>query len=125
MRKDAALPITLIVVGLVWLVWRMGWFPDRDWLIGIGFIAGGIGVFVIDRITKSSVVIGPFLIAIGLFWLAREQYRLRLTIIMPVMLILLGCLMLVARSASIPEHRIKTAARTDSQDPQRDRLAPP
>ena len=54
--KDAALPITLIVVGVVWLVWYLGWMPDKDWVIGLGFIAGGIAVLVLDGFTRNSVV---------------------------------------------------------------------
>jgi hypothetical protein len=101
--KDAGLPITLIVVGAVWLVWRMGWMPDKDWLIGLGFIGGGIGVLVVDRITKNSVVVGPFLISIGLAWLAHDRYRIGWTTLMPALMILLGVLMLCARHPAIPE----------------------
>jgi hypothetical protein len=103
--KDAGLPITLIVVGLIWLLWYLGWMPDRDWVIGLGFVAGGIAVLVLDGFTKNSVVIGPFLVAIGLAWLAHDQYRLSWSIIVPLMLVLLGVLMLVARSPSIPDRR--------------------
>lgn len=105
--RDAALPITLIVVGLVWLVWYQGWFPDMDWVVTIGFIAAGIAVLAIDGFTKNSVVMGPFLIAIGLAWLAHDRYRTSFTIIIPVMLVILGLLMLVARITSIPERRVR------------------
>jgi hypothetical protein len=54
--KDASLPITLIVVGLVWLAWHFHFFPDIDWVIALGFTAGGIGVLVIDGINKNSIV---------------------------------------------------------------------
>jgi hypothetical protein len=103
--KDAGLPITLIVVGVIWLVWRMGWFPDKDWLIGLGFIAGGVTVLVMDGITRNSVVTGPFLVAIGLAWLVRDQYRVSWSLILPLLLILLGALMLLARLPGIPESR--------------------
>jgi hypothetical protein len=101
--KDAGLPITLIVVGLIWLVWRMGWFPDKDWLIGLGFIAGGVATLLMDGITRNSVVTGPFLIGIGLAWLARDQYRVSWSLILPLLLIFLGGLMLLARLPSIPD----------------------
>jgi len=51
------------------------------------------------------VVIGPFLVAIGLSWLAHDQYRVSWSIIVPLMLILLGVLMLVARNPAIPDRR--------------------
>ncbi len=34
--RDAALPVTLIVVGTLWLIWRFGWFPDINWIIAAG-----------------------------------------------------------------------------------------
>ena len=64
--KDASIPVTLIAVGLGWLLWELRLFPDVDWIISLGFIAAGIAVMAIDGINKNSVVIGPFLIAIGL-----------------------------------------------------------
>jgi hypothetical protein len=110
--KDAGLPITLIVIGSVWLVWRMGWFPDKDWLIGLGFVAGGVATLMMDGITRNSVVTGPFLIGVGLAWLARDQYRISWSLILPLLLILLGGLMLLARLPSIPERRKDKPAET-------------
>lgn len=110
--KDAGLPITLICIGLIWLVWRMGWFPDKDWLIGMGFIAAGVATLVMDGITKNSVVVGPFLAAVGAAWLIRDEYRVAWSLILPLLLILLGGLMLLARLGAIPPARSKAAART-------------
>ncbi len=56
--RDAALPVTLIVVGAIWLVWYLGWLPDKDWVIGLGFIAGGVAVLAIEGFTRTSVVTG-------------------------------------------------------------------
>ena len=103
--RDAALPITLIVVGLVWLLWYQGWLPDKDWVIAIGFIAAGVAVLAVDGFTKTSVVMGPFLIAIGIAWIVHDRYRTSYGVIVPAMLVILGALMLVARSPSIPERR--------------------
>lgn len=103
--RDAALPITLIVVGLVWLLWYQGWLPDKDWVIAIGFIAAGVAVLALDGFTKTSVVMGPFLIAIGIAWIVHDRYRTSYGVIVPAMLVILGALMLVARSPSIPERR--------------------
>jgi hypothetical protein len=103
--RDASLPVTLIVVGLGWLLWEFRLFPDVDWIISLGFIAGGIAVLAIDGINKNSVVIGPFLIALGVAWLLHDRYGTHWRYIVPVMLVLLGALMLVARSPSVPERR--------------------
>ncbi len=105
--RDAALPITLIVVGVLWLLWYQGWLPDRDWVIAIGFIAAGVVVLTLDGITKNSVVMGPFLIAIGIAWIVHDRYRTSYALIVPTMLVILGVLMLVARSPAIPERRAR------------------
>jgi hypothetical protein len=105
--RDASLPVTLIVVGLGWLLWEFRLFPDVDWINGIGFIVGGIAVLVLDGVNKNSIVIGPFLIAIGIAWLAHDRYGIQWRYIIPVMLVLLGALMLAARSPQVPERRSK------------------
>ena len=103
--KDASIPVTLIAVGLGWLLWELRLFPDVDWIISLGFIAAGVAVMAIDGINKNSVVIGPFLVAIGLAWLAHDRYDTHWRYIIPFMLVLLGILMLVARGGRIPERR--------------------
>ena len=71
--KDASLPVTLIAVGLGWLLWQFRLFPDVDWIISLAFIAAGVAVLVIDGFNKNSVVVGPFLIAIGIAWLLHDR----------------------------------------------------
>ena len=106
--KDASLPITLIVIGVIGLVWYFRWLPDIDWLISLGFILGGIAVLIVDRINKNSIVTGPFLIAVGAAWWLRDQYRVSWNFIIPSLLVILGVLMLVARNPHIPDKRSKT-----------------
>ena len=103
--KDASLPVTLIVVGLGWLLWEFRLFPDVDWIISFGFIAAGIAVLTIDGINRNSIVIGPFLVAVGIAWLLHDRYWVSWRLIVPVMLVLLGMLMLVARSPRIRDRR--------------------
>lgn len=101
--RDASLPVTLIVVGLGWLLWEFRLFPDVDWIISLGFIVGGIALLVLDRINKNSIVIGPFLIAVGIAWFMHERYGTSWRVVAPVLLVVLGALMLVARSPRVPE----------------------
>jgi hypothetical protein len=101
--RDASLPVTLIVVGLGWLLWEYRLFPDVDWIIGAGFIVAGVAVLALDGINKNTIVVGPFLVAIGLAWLAHDRLGFGWRLIVPVMLVLLGALMLVARSGRVPE----------------------
>jgi lipoprotein signal peptidase len=106
--RDASLPITLIVVGAIGLIWYFRWLPDLDWIISLGFIAGGVLVLIIDRVNKSSIVTGPFLIAVGIAWWLRDTYRWSWNLIIPALLVILGVLMLIARSPRIPDKRSKT-----------------
>ena len=110
--RDAGLPVTLIVLRLVGLAWYFRVFPDLDWIIAIGLAAGGVAVLLFDGITRSSVVIGPFLIAVGLAWWGHEFQGVSWRVLIPALLLLLGVLMLVARNPRIPERRIK-AGRTE------------
>jgi len=97
--------VTLIVVGLVWLAWQFRIFPDIDWIIAAGLVGGGIAVLAFDGITKSSVVIGPFLMATGGAWALHEFQRVEWHYLIPTLLVVLGALMLVARNPGIPERK--------------------
>ncbi|MBK7792786.1 MAG: hypothetical protein IPJ62_09885 [Betaproteobacteria bacterium] len=50
-------------------------------------------------------MIGPFMIASGLAWMLHDRYRVSWSILIPSLLILLGVLMLAARSPRIPVKR--------------------
>jgi chromate transport protein ChrA len=106
MRNNAALPITLIVVGVIGVVWHFGWFPNVESITALALAAAGVLILATDRITKSSVVLGPMLIAVGgAIWL-HDTYRLRWWLLMSMLLIIVGILMLVARNPRIPERRL-------------------
>ena len=105
MRNNAALPITLIVVGVIGVVWHFGWFPNVESITALALAAAGVLILATDRITKSSIVLGPMLIAVGgAIWL-HDTYRLRWWLLISVLLIIVGILMLVARDPRIPEKR--------------------
>ena len=108
--RNAALPVTLIVLGALGLVWYFGWFPDFDAITSIGFIAGGVLVLVMDGITKSSVVLGPTLISVGIAWWLHDQQHMKFSLLVPLLLIVIGGLMLAARSPRIPDKRQPPAA---------------
>lgn len=100
--RTASLPITLIVFGIAWLLWYFRMFPDIDWIIAAGMAVAGVAILAIDRITKTSVVTGPFLIAAGMAWFVRDKYRCTWFVLIPLLLIFLGLLMLIGRLPQIP-----------------------
>lgn len=109
--RNAATPITLIIIGVLGLIWYFGWLPDVDSVTSIALVAGGVAILVMDGITKSSVVLGPTLIAVGVAWWLHDQYRMRWTLLISVLLIVIGALMLLARHPRIPEKRGKSPGR--------------
>ena len=101
--RDAGLPITLIIVGSAWLLWYFRLFPDIDWIIAAGLVAGGVAILFLDGITKKSIVSGPFLIASGIAWAVHDRWHVKWVVLVPALLIILGVLMLIARHSNIPE----------------------
>jgi hypothetical protein len=88
-------------------------FPDIDWIIAVGLVLGGIAILFLDGITKNSIVAGPILIATGIAWALHDRWHVTWFVLMPMLLVLLGVLMLIARRANIPEgecakHRFPT-----------------
>jgi hypothetical protein len=105
--RNAGLPITLIVIGSAWLLWHFRLFPDIDWIVAVGLILGGIAILYLDGITKNSIVSGPILIASGIAWTLHDQWHVTWFVLMPMLLVLLGVLMLIARRGTIPERRVR------------------
>ena len=108
--RNTATPVTLIIIGVLGLVWYFGWLPDFDSITAIALIAGGVAILVMDGITKNSVVLGPSLIAVGIAWWLHDHYRMRWTLLVSALLIVIGGLMLLARRPEIPEKRGKPDA---------------
>jgi hypothetical protein len=107
--RNAALPITLIIVGVIGVIWYLGWFPNIESITALVLVAAGVLILITDRITKNSVVLGPILIAIGTCVWVHDAYRVRWWLLVSILLILLGVLMLIARDPRIPEHRPSAA----------------
>ena len=103
--RNAATPITLIIIGILGLIWYFGWLPDFDSITALALVLGGVAILVMDGITKNSVVLGPTLIAVGIAWWLHDQYRMRWTLLVSALLIVIGVLMLIARHPRIPEKR--------------------
>ena len=105
--RDAGLPVTLIIVGSACLLWYYRLFPDIDWIIAVGLVLGGIAILYLDGMTKNSIVSGPTLIATGIAWALHDRWHVTWFVLLPMLLVLLGVLMLIARRANIPERRVR------------------
>ena len=75
--------------------------------ISLRDLLGGSAVLYLDGMTKNSIVAGPILIASGIAWALHDRWHVTWFVLMPMLLVLLGVLMLIARRPNIPERRAR------------------
>ncbi|MEO6710657.1 MAG: hypothetical protein ABIP42_13840 [Planctomycetota bacterium] len=101
-KKTLAVPILMITFGTGWLLTTLKVVPDIDWVWTLALAMVGLSSFAIGGMNKLSVALGPFfLLASGLSILRQTGY-LRLSVEVPILLIIAGVLLLVARLPAIP-----------------------
>jgi hypothetical protein len=110
--RGAAIPVALIVFGLAGLAWYYALFPDIDTLIAAGLAGGGVAVLLFEGVSKASVVSGPSLIAAGVAWALNDHRGVSWLALFPAMLVVVGVLMLIARSPAIPERSARRGRRS-------------
>jgi len=101
-RKTLVVPFLLIAVGCGWLLTTLGVVPGIDWVWTLGLAVIGLLAFAVSGFDKVTVVIGPFFIAASGLSILRQTGRLDLDIEVPILVILAGILLLVARLHAIP-----------------------
>ncbi|WP_043648986.1 hypothetical protein [Chitinilyticum litopenaei] len=103
--RGAFFPVLLIVVGAGWLLNELNIMPEVSWIVIFGLAISGIAVLAIDGVNKSSIVLGPMLMAGALLTFLRQYYGLGFNLQFPALLMLLGLLLLLRRSDAIPPAR--------------------
>jgi hypothetical protein len=101
-NKTLIPPVVLITLGTGWLLTTIGVAPGVDWVWTLGLAIAGLLTLVIGGIDKLSIVIGPFLVLASCLSLLRQTGQLTMNIEIPILVILAGLLMFVARLPSIP-----------------------
>jgi hypothetical protein len=96
------LPILLITVGTGWLLTTLGVGPGIDWAWTLGLAVVGLLTMAMGGVDKVTVVIGPFFILASCLSLLRQTGRLQLDVEVPILVILSGILLLIARTSAIP-----------------------
>lgn len=99
------LPLFLIIVGALWFLKNMQWFPETGTIIACGLAAAGVLVLVLDGINKQSVISGPLLIYIGAAVYAAQEYLFSTGTLSALGMMVLGCLLLISRSNAVPPKR--------------------
>jgi hypothetical protein len=101
-KKTLVLPILLITIGAGWLLTTLGVMPRVDWVWTLGLLVAGVLVFVVGGFDKVTIVVGPFLIAASCLSLLRQTGRLETNLEVPMLVIIAGVLLLVARLPIVP-----------------------
>jgi len=96
------LPVILIALGSGWLLTRLGVVPGIEWAWTLGLAAVGLLAFVVSGFDKVSVVLGPLFIAASILSYLRQGDKLPIDLELPILIVLCGVLLLVARSSAIP-----------------------
>ena len=110
MKKPSAfLPIACIVIGGLWFLRSMGLIPTTISIFSFAFIVIGMAIFLLEGVTKSSIVTAPMFVYIGIaIYLTQNYlYNFRPSAATGLGIFIFGLLLLLARSDLIPEKRQK------------------
>lgn len=95
-------PVLLIGIGSGWLLTTLGVMPGIDWVWTLSLALVGILTLGVGGFNKVTVVVGPFFIAASCLSILRQTQRLSVDVEVPVLVIISGLLLLVARSRAVP-----------------------
>ncbi|WP_442505712.1 hypothetical protein SH528x_004513 [Novipirellula sp. SH528] len=100
--RTLLMPLLLIVVGVGWLLTTLGVTPSINWIWTLGLAVAGFLPFALHGFDKLTVTVGPFFLIASLLSVLRQTGQLNIDHEMPILVILAGVLLLVARSPLIP-----------------------
>lgn len=100
--KTLILPLMLISVGIGWLLTALGVAPQIDWVWTLSLAVIGFLTFAVGGFDKVTFVVGVFFIATSCLSVLRQSGRISINVEMPVLVIVSGVLMLIARYPLIP-----------------------
>ncbi len=101
-KKTLLLPALLIVVGVGWLLTTLGVAPGIDWVWTLGLAGAGLLTFVVGGFDKVTLVAGVFFIITSILSVLRQTGRLSFDVEVPILVILAGVLLIVARHPAVP-----------------------
>lgn len=96
------LPLLLIALGSGWLLTAMGFALGIDWIWTIGLAMLGATILLLGGVDKMTIVLGPLFFSAAGLSLLRQTGGLSFEIEVPILIILSGVLMLLARAPQIP-----------------------
>jgi hypothetical protein len=96
------LPILLITLGAGWLLTTLGIAPGIDWVWTLGLAVVGLMTMALGGLDKLTVVVGPFFIIASCLSVLRQTDRIVVDTEVPILVIVAGLLLLIARMKTIP-----------------------
>lgn len=100
-RNTLIVPILLIGVGVGWLLTTLNITPGINWVWTLSLAVVGVVAFVVG-FDKLTFVAGSFFIAASCLSLLRQTDRLNPDVEVPILVIVGGVLLLIARHPVIP-----------------------
>lgn len=101
-RKTIVIPFLIISIGTGWLLTTLNVVPGLNWIWILGLAMVGLLSFAVSGIDKSSVLVGPFFLIASCLSVLRQIGHISLDVEIPILVIVIGSLLLIARSPSIP-----------------------
>ncbi len=120
MKKPSAfLPIACIVIGGLWFLRSMGLIPTTISIFAFAFVGIGIAIFLLEGLTKSSIVTAPMFIYCGtaIYLTQNYHYSFRPSAATGLGIFVFGISLLLARSDAIPEKRQKQISNLNNPPP--------
>ncbi len=103
MKQSVSGPVILITLGSIWFLKSTALLPDTASLLALLLAMTGVMLFFMDGLNKSTLVSSPMLIYSGAAVYFFDSAALRMSHVLSLGMVLLGILMLFARSDLIPE----------------------
>ena len=100
--KTLIVPIMLITLGSGWLLSTIGIAPQIDWVWTLGLAVTGILAFAVCGFDKVTFVVGLFFMLTSIVSVMRQTGRITIDVEVPLLVIVSGVLMLIARMRAIP-----------------------
>ncbi|QDT47645.1 hypothetical protein [Symmachiella dynata] len=101
-KKTLIIPLLLISVGAGWLLTTLGIAPGINWVWSLGLAIVGFLAFIVGGFDKVTFVIGTFFISASCLSVLRQTGRLALDVEVPILVIVSGITLLIARMQAIP-----------------------
>lgn len=101
-RQPLILAISLVVLGIGWLLNNLQVTPDVNWIWTIGLGIAGMTFVITGGINKVTIILGPFLVTASVLSYLRQSGKLDAAYEMPCLTALLGILLLVAHARVVP-----------------------